>query len=110
MKERNSTSSTLKNSNDQLKESLKITIQQAIADARAAKKQLEVTTKTLDAQQAAFDNTEKKFNLGAASTFEYINAKNQLETAKINQLVSKYDYLFKVAVLDYYQGKPIQLN
>jgi outer membrane protein len=101
---------SVRNNNDQLKDNLKTTIQSVIAEARTAKKAFEVSNRSLEAQEAAFNNTEKKFNLGASSSFEYINAKNQLESAKINQLVSKYDYLFKLKVLDYYSGKPIKLD
>jgi len=92
------------------KENLKIQVQSALADSRSAKLQYDASKVALAAQKASFDNTEKKYSLGAANTFEYTNAKNQLDAAELNSLIAKYDYLFKTVVLDFYMGKPIKLN
>ncbi len=92
------------------KENLKIQVQTALADSRSAKLQYEASQVALNAQQAAFENTEKKYNLGAANTFEFTNAKNQLDAAQLNTLIAKYDYLFKTVVLDFFMGKQITLK
>jgi len=91
------------------KENLKIQVQSALADSRSAKLQFEASEVAYNAQKAAFDNTEKKYRLGATNTFEYSNAKNQLDAAQLNTLIAKYDYIFKTVVLDFYMGKPIKL-
>ena len=78
---------------------LKQDIQRAIADARAAKKALDAAQKT-----------EKRFKLGAVNTFEFTTSKNNLDQAQINLIVAKYDYLFKLKVVDYYQGNRITLD
>jgi len=92
------------------KENLKTQVQSALADSRSAKLQLEASKVAFEAQEASFKNTEKKYRLGAANTFEYTNAKNQLDAAQLNTLIAKYDFLFKTVVLDYYMGKPIKLK
>ncbi len=94
---------------EQNKQQLKADIQRAIADAKAAKKQLEAAEKTINALQAAYENTEKKFNLGAANTFEYTSAKNQVDLSRVDYIVSKYDYLYKLKIVDFYYGKKITL-
>ena len=91
-------------------ENLKIIIQSALADARAAKKKLEASEKTLKAQQLAFDNTSKRLELGATNTFEWESQKTQMENAEFQRLIDKYDYLFKIKLLEFLLGKPLKLN
>lgn len=92
-----------------LRQTLKSDIQRAIADAKAAAKQLEAAQKSILAQEAAFQNTEKRFQLGAANGFEYNTARNNLESAKNRFILAKYDYIFKLKIIDFYQGKSISL-
>ncbi|MBK7816945.1 MAG: TolC family protein [Sphingobacteriaceae bacterium] len=49
----------------------------------------------------------KKFNVGAISAFDYNTAKNRLLVAQSNLLQSKYDYILRLKVLDFYQGKDL---
>ncbi|MBT8253504.1 MAG: TolC family protein [Bacteroidia bacterium] len=98
------------NDNEQLLQILKTNVQQSLTNARSAKKQLEASNRALEAQDAAFNNAEKRFDLGAISIYDYINSKNNLDNARINQIIAKYDYLFKMKVVDYYRGRPLKLN
>jgi len=93
---------------EQITETLKITVQQAIADARAAKKKKEASAKSLEAQKLAFENAEKRLKIGATNTFEWDSQKTQLENAETTNLIDKYDYLFKIKVLEFYLGKPLK--
>lgn len=95
---------------DQAKESLKITIGQAMADAKAAKARYEASGKTKNAQQNVYTNALKRFEAGSTNVFELTRLKTQLETSAINLLIAKYDYIFRTKVLDFYLGKPIQLS
>ncbi len=94
----------------QMRDNLKTNVMQSIANVKAAKKQMEASQKSVDAQRAAYANAQKRFNLGAINTFDFINAKNQLDNAEINLLISRYDYLFKSKVIDFYLGNPLGLN
>lgn len=94
---------------DQLLETLKITVQTNLADARAAKKKLEASEKALAAQQLAFENTSKRLELGTANTFEWEAQKTQMENAELQRLIDKYDYLFKIKILEFNLGKPLKL-
>ena len=96
--------------NEQLEQTLKTNVQQTLSDARAAKRALQAAENTVEARKAAFENAEKRFNLGAINTFEYVNAKNQFESSKINYIISKYDYLFRSKIVDFYMGKTITLD
>ncbi len=96
--------------NKQTKHQLKADVMRAITDAKAAKKQLDAAQKSLDALEANYSNNEKRFNLGAINTFEFTSSKNQLDQAKVDQTIAKYDYLYKLKIVDYYRGEKITLK
>ena len=93
---------------ERLKDNLKVTIQQALIDARASKKKLESTRSSLKVQKAAYENTKKRVELGSASTFELTSQQSQLESIQINELIDKFNYLFNMKVIEFYLGKPIK--
>jgi len=95
---------------EQTLNNIKSDVQRAINNARAAKLQLEAAQRSLEAQEANYDNIQKRYNLGAISTFEYVTAKNSLDSAQFNETISRFDYIFKVKVLDFYQGKRLTIN
>ena len=95
---------------DRDKQQLKTDVQNAIANAKSAKKQYEAVQKTYDAQKAAFDAAEKRFQIGTANSFEFAQAKNTLDTAERDLTVSKYDYLFRLKIVEFYEGKKLSLK
>jgi len=48
-------------------------------------------------------------NLGAANSFEWETQKTNLENAEITRLLDKYDYIFKVKIVEFYLGKKLKL-
>lgn len=92
-----------------VKQQLKQDIQTAIADATAGYKNYVAAKKTEAALATAYSNTEKKFKLGASNTLEYTTAKNQLDRARVDTIIAKYDYIFKLKVVEFYEGKKIEL-
>ncbi len=93
-----------------VKRQLEKTIQQAHADAVAAYKKYVATEKSVNALTEAFTYVEQRFNVGAVNAIEYNDAKNRLARAQAELLQSKFDYTFKVKILDFYQGKPLGFN
>lgn len=98
-----------KNNLEVIKRDLKQTIFKAYTDATAALKKFNATKSALNANQLAFENTQIRFDLGVINSFEYNDSKNKLMLAKSNYNQAKFDYIFKVKILDFYQGKPILL-
>ena len=94
----------------QTRQSLKNDIQTAIANARAARQQLDASQKTFDATSIAYQNTEKRHALGAVNALDLTTAKNNRDIAENDLVVAKYDYLFKLKILDFYEGKALKLN
>jgi len=53
----------------------------------------------------AFRAAEIKFNAGSITSDIYLLAKNNMDRATTNLAASRYVYLFRTKILDYYQGK-----
>ena len=95
---------------ERTKQQLKSDVQSAIASSRAARKQYDASLKTYEAQKAAFDAMEKRFQIGAANGFEYAQSRIQLDTAERDVTVAKYDYLFRLKIVEFYEGKKLTLK
>jgi outer membrane protein len=97
-------------SNKQVKQTIEADVQRAFQDVKAAAKQLQAAERTTNASQQAFNNTQKRYELGASSLLEFNTSRNNLATAEQNLIIAKYDYIFKLKILDFYQGKKISLK
>lgn len=91
------------------KNRLRKNIEQAYADALAAYKTYVARTKSVEAFTESFKYTEEKFNVGMVNATDYNVAKLQLFTAISDLASSKFDYIFKTKILDFYLGKTITL-
>ena len=85
-------------------------IQQAYADAVAALKKYNASSKAVKSSEESFRYTEQKFNVGMITPVDYNAAKTQLLNAQSEMSQSKYEYIFKIKVLDFYKGLPLTLN
>lgn len=92
------------------KNQLQKTITQAYFDAKAALNKYLASQKTVEAYTEAYKYAEQKFNVGMINTIDYNDAKNKLNKAESDLLQSKYEFMFRVKVLEFYQGKPISLQ
>jgi outer membrane protein len=94
---------------DLAKQNLYKNIAQAHANAKAALNKYKATEASVKAANESFFYAQQKFNAGALSAFEFNSAKSRVFAAESNLLQSKYDYIFKLKVIDYYLGKPLSL-
>ena len=92
---------------EQAKNQLKKEIHLAYADAKASFLKYQATQKSLSSLQLAFENIERKYNLGMLTALDYNTAKNNLVTAQSELLQAKYSYLFNSRILDFYRGLDI---
>jgi outer membrane protein len=92
---------------DLAKQNLYKTISQAYVSAKAALNKYVATKLSVDAASESFKYAQQKFDAGVISAFDFSTSKNRLFAAESNLLQAKYDYIFKLKVLDYYQGKPL---
>ncbi len=94
---------------DQSKKSLYQEIQKAHSDATGAFEQYNSANEAAIANDEVFKYTQQKFDVGMVSSVDYNIAKNNLTKAKSNLIQAKYQYIFKIKVLDFYKGVPIVL-
>jgi outer membrane protein len=92
---------------DLAKQNLYKTISQAYVSAKAALNKYVASRSSVEAANESFKYAQQKFDAGVISAFDFSTSKNRLFAAESNLLQAKYDYVFKLKVLDYYQGKPL---
>ncbi len=95
---------------NQTEQQLKNDIQTALANARNAKKQMEASQKTFVAAQLAYTNMEKRHAIGAVNALDLNTAKNSMDVSANNRTVARYDYLFRLKILEFYLGKPLLIE
>ena len=91
------------------KQNLTKDVQQRYTEAVAALKKYHATDFTLKAMEESFKYTEEKYNNGLVNTVDYNISKNKLISTKSDLLKAKYEYIFKIKILDFYMGKKITL-
>ena len=84
-------------------------INQAYADAIAALKSFNASNQALVSMAESFKYTEKKFEVGLVNTVDYNVSKIQLTRTQSDLLQAKYDFIFRVKILNFYKGEPITL-
>lgn len=89
------------------KNQLQQTIEQAYLDVKAAAKSYDALKNSFEASELSFRNAEQRLDLGATDAVEFTQIKNDFERVKSDLIRAKYDYIFKLKVLDFYQGKPL---
>lgn len=83
---------------------LQQTIEQAFLDVKTALKTYEAAKISLASQQEAFKNAQERYNFGAMTLFDFDQVRTRLVNAEATLIRSKYDYVFKIKVLQFYSG------
>lgn len=91
------------------KQTLRQTIEQAYLDVQASSSEWQQVNRQIESLLLTFENTQKQYDLGLVNSVDYLLARNNLDVARQNRIRIKYDYIFKSKILDFYQGKPINL-
>ncbi len=94
---------------DQAKMALYKEIQQAHADAQASQEKYYSSVDAVNYNEEAFKYTSQKMEVGLVNSVDYNVAQNNLISAKSSMLQAKYEYIFKLKILDLYMDKPITL-
>jgi outer membrane protein len=82
-------------------------IDQAYVNFTNSTKRYTALGKQVTALEESFRAAEAKFNVGSLNALDYSISKTNLDRARINQIQAKYDYIFRIKILDYYQNKPL---
>ena len=65
--------------------------------------------KQVQTAERSFNLASRRYEIGVMQTIEWLTNQNNLTRAKIDMLVSQYDYVFKMKVLEFYKGQGIRL-
>ncbi|MDR1624416.1 MAG: TolC family protein [Tannerellaceae bacterium] len=84
-------------------------IQQAYYNAVAAQEKYASSGKSVIASKEAFSYAEERYAAGKSTVFEYNEAKTKYAQSLSEQVQSKYDFIFRAKILDFYNGTPIVL-
>tara|TARA_B100000949_G_scaffold47974_1_gene41718 strand:+ start:951 stop:2279 length:1329 start_codon:yes stop_codon:yes gene_type:complete len=95
---------------EQDKLDLESTIQQAYVNVNTFEKAYAAAEKTLEARTLAYDYAKERYDVGLMNAFEYSQAQARVENAQADVIRTKYDYIFRLKILEFYFGIPISLN
>ncbi len=82
-------------------------VQQAVSDVVTASNRFSASQKSVDALSQAYLFNVQKFDLGMVNMYDFLLSKNNYTKAEADLLQAKYDLIFRIKVLDFYQGKPL---
>jgi outer membrane protein len=88
-----------------VKTQLNQSIEQAYFNMTADRDKYQTLQRQVADFTESFRTAEVRFNAGAITQVDYLIAKNNVERANANLISTKYDYIFRVKILDYYKGK-----
>ena len=94
---------------EQEKLNLENTINQAYNNAEGAYKFYEAAQKTEFARKKAYVDAVNRYEAGVVNTFDFNQIKQRYEVAASDLVRAKFDYIFKLKVLEFYFGISITL-
>jgi len=83
-------------------------IQQSWYNALASENKYKSSTSALDAAQESFRLMREKYENGKATAVEFNESQMKLQKAESDLIQSKYDYIFRNKILDFYKGEKIK--
>ncbi len=91
---------------EQTKLDIESNVYQAYVDAKGSYKSFEAAQKALESQELAYQYAKDRYDVGLINAFDFSQSKTRYDNAKIEANRSKYDYIFKLKVLELYFGVP----
>jgi len=95
---------------EQDKLDLESNIQQSYVDVTTFFKAYEAAEKTLEARRLAYQYSKERFDVGLMNAFDFSQAQSRVDNAEADAIRTKYNYIFRLKILEYYFGLPISLN
>lgn len=94
----------------EVKNQLRNDIETAYNSALASEQSYEASLVQVKSLKESFRISQLRFDTGAINSVDFQVAQNNLFNAQADLLNAKYTYIFRVKVLDFYLGNPINLN
>ena len=85
---------------------LESNVYQAFVDAQGSRKAYQAAQKSVTSQELAYQYAKDRYDAGATNAFDFSQSKLRYDNAQVELNRSKYDYIFKIKVLELYFGIP----
>ncbi len=85
---------------------LESNVYQAYVDANGSLKAYEAAEVALESQELAYQYAKDRYDVGLITAFDFSQSKLRFDNSKIEVNRSKFDYIFKLKVLELYFGVP----
>lgn len=86
---------------------LESNVYQAYLDAQGALKAYEAALSAAESQERAYAYAKDRYDVGLTNAFDFSQAKQRYDNAQIDLNRTKYNYIFRIKVLELYFGVPI---
>lgn len=94
---------------EQDNQKLKQDIYQAYNAAVIALEKFNASKKSVEANEKTYEFAGKRFNVGMLGTFDLITTQNNLLRSKLEYTLNRFDYVFKMKLLEFYKGQGLKL-
>lgn len=91
---------------DQAKLDLESTVYQAYTAVQASKESYLAAQVAVESQELAYQYAKDRYDVGLTNAFDFSQSKLRFDNAQIELARSKYDYIFRIKVLELYFGVP----
>lgn len=88
---------------------LKQDIYTAYSQAKGSFQTFNARQKEVATAERSFELASKRYEIGVMQTIEWLTNQTNLYNARINLLISQFDFVFKMKVLEFYKGQGIKL-
>ncbi|WP_370389987.1 TolC family protein [uncultured Winogradskyella sp.] len=85
---------------------LESNVYQAYVDAKGALKAYDAAQSAVESQELAYEYAKARYDEGLTNAFDFSQAKLRYDNARINLNRAKYDYIFRLKVLELFFGIP----
>ena len=82
-------------------------IDQAYINLNTAADRYKTILLQVDAYTESFKAAGIRFEQGVGNSIDYLVTKNSLDRSNISLIISRYDYVLRTKILDFYQGKQL---
>lgn len=90
-------------------QNLKQEVYTAYNNAIAALQKQKASAKAVETALRSYDLSKKRYDVNLLSSFELITNQNNLFNAQIDLLLARYDYVFKMKLLEFYKGQGFRM-
>ncbi|KQC32193.1 transporter [Nonlabens sp. YIK11] len=89
---------------EQAKLDLESNVYQAYVDVKGARESYEAAKKAVESQELAYNYATERYDVGLTNAFDFSQSKLRYDNSKINLNQAKFNYLFRLKVLELFFG------